>query len=141
MRAASDFSQARVYIDLSTNSFHVETWRKTGTPAWVTEGGTTTLNANDAFSFGVVATAPPGSQTTIAHAPACRTAAGIAIGNTACVLFNSRGIPVDATGAPTASDALYLTNGEAVNAVTLSAAGLIKLWRTNPTATPSWVLQ
>lgn len=146
LRAAADFSQARLYVDLSMNSFHVETWNKTGA-AWVTEGGTTTLSSNDTFSFGVVSTAPQNSQAAIGQASACVTSAGGAIGNTACVLFNSRGIPVDpagappAVGAPTGNDALYLTDGTAVYGVTLSATGLIKLWRTNPTATPSWVLQ
>ncbi len=146
LRAASDFSQARLYVDLGAKSFHVETWNKTGA-AWAAEGGTTTLSMNDTFSFGVVGTAPPNSQATIGPASACVTAAGAAIGGTACILFNSRGIPVDpagappAVGAPTGNDAVYITDGTAVFGITLSATGLIKLWRTNPTATPSWVLQ
>ena len=141
LRAASAFTQARLYVDLTANGFHVETWRKTGMPAWVTEGGTTTLPSQNTFSFGVVSSAPPNSQDAIAQAPACRDNAGNLIGNTACILFNSRGIPVDSTGAPTAVDALYVTDGTAVYGLTLSANGLIKLWRTNPTATPSWVQQ
>jgi len=146
LRAASDFSQARVFVDLAGKSYHVETWNKTGA-AWVTEGGTTTLASTDSFSFGVVGTAPPNSQAVIGQASACVTNLGAAIGGTACVLFNSRGIPVDpagappAVGAPTGNYALYLTDGTAVYGVTLWATGLIKLWRTNPTATPSWVLQ
>ena len=65
-------------------------------------------------------------------------ATGAAIGNTSCILFNSRGIPVDpagappAVGAPTGNDAMYLTDGTAVYGETISATGLIKLWRTNP---------
>jgi hypothetical protein len=147
LRAASDFSQARLYADLVAGSFHVETWQKTGVPGWVTEGGTTTLSPGDAFSFGVVGTAPPNSQATIGQASQCVTGGGAAIGNTACVLFNSRGIPVDpagappAVGAPSGNDALYLTDGTAVYGVTLSATGLIKLWRSKPTVTASWVLQ
>src|SRR5262245_13983879 len=35
MRAAATFSKARVYVDLPGKSFHIETWRKTGTPGWV----------------------------------------------------------------------------------------------------------
>jgi prepilin-type N-terminal cleavage/methylation domain-containing protein len=147
LRAASDFTQARLYIDLSGKAFHVESWQKTGAPAWVAEGGTTNLSANDTFSFGAVATPPPSTQATIGQASQCVTSAGAAIGNTACVLFNSRGIPVDPAGAPpnvgapTASDVLYLTDGLAVYAVTLSATGLIQLWRTNATGTPTWALQ
>jgi Tfp pilus assembly protein FimT len=147
LRAAAAFTQSRLFVDLGANSFHVETWQK-GTPgSWVTEGGITGLASNDTFSFGVVGSAPPNSQTTIAQAPACVSNAGTAIGNTACVLFNSRGIPVaaagapPAVGAPTGSDVLYLTDGTAVYGLTLSATGLIHLWRTNPTVTPSWGLQ
>ena len=141
LRAASAFTQARLYVDLTANAFHIETWRKTGGAAWVTEGGTTNLPSRNTFSFGVVSSAPPNSQAAIAQAPACRDNAGTPIGNTAFILFNSRGIPVDWAGAPTAADALYLTDGTAVFAVTLSANGLIKLWRTTPTVTPSWVQQ
>jgi prepilin-type N-terminal cleavage/methylation domain-containing protein len=146
LRAASSFSQARLFIDLSGKSYHVETWQKD--PAtWITEGGIRTLSTTVTFSVGVVGTAPPFSQATIGQASACVTDAGVAIGNSACILFNSRGIPVDpagappAVGAPTGNDALYLTDGSAVYGLTISATGLIKLWRTNPTATPTWVLQ
>ena len=38
MRAASQFSRARVYVDLATNSFSLQTWNKT-TNSWVTDGG------------------------------------------------------------------------------------------------------
>ena len=44
-------------------------------------------------------------------------------------------------GSPTANDVLYLTDGLAVYAVTVSATGLIQLWRTNATGTPTWALQ
>jgi prepilin-type N-terminal cleavage/methylation domain-containing protein len=147
LRAASAFTQTRLYVDLSANTFHVESWQKTGTPAWVTEGGTTTLSTNDAFSQGVVATPPSSTQTTIGQAANCVGTTGTAIANTACVLFNSRGIPVAASGAPpnvgapTGNDALYVTDGTAVYGVTVSATGQIQLWRTKPLATPSWVLQ
>ena len=140
MRAASDFTNARLYIALDSKSFHIERWQKTG-PAWVTEGGTTLLAGDDTFGYGVVSAPPPNTQAAIGQAAQCRTAAGAAIGNTACVVFNSRGIPVDTTGAPTGAGALYLTDNTAVYAVTISASGLIKLWRTNPTPTPAWSLQ
>ena len=141
MRAASDFSKARLFVDLSGKSFHVETWQKTGTPAWVAEGGFASLSTNGSFGYGAVSAPPPNTQTTIDQAGACRTAEGTAIGNTACVLFNSRGIPVDSTGAPIGTGAMYITDSSAVYGVTVSATGLIRLWRTGPTATPTWVLQ
>jgi prepilin-type N-terminal cleavage/methylation domain-containing protein len=146
LRAAADFSQARVYVDLSTNAYHVETWAKTAA-AWTAEGGTTTLSTNDTFSYGVITTPPTNTQTAIGQASACVTNLGVAVANTACVLFNSRGIPVlpagapPAVGAPTGDDALYITDGTAVYGVMLSATGLIRLYRSNPTATPNWTLQ
>jgi hypothetical protein len=147
LRAASDFTQGRLYVDLSAKSFHVEVWQKTGVVGWVTEGGTTGLSTSVAFGFGVVPTPPPDTQGAIGEASACVDAAGTAIANTACVLFNSRGIPVDPSGAPpnvgspTANDVVYLTDGLAVYAVSVSATGLIQLWRTNAAATPIWSTQ
>jgi Tfp pilus assembly protein FimT len=141
MRAASDFSKARVYADLSTNSFRIEVWRKTGAPGWTTEGGTTTMYSADSFGFGVVGAPPPNTQVAIGESPQCLNNAGAAIGNTACVVFNSRGIPVDNADAPTGLNGLYVTDGTAVYAVTISATGLIRLWRTLPKAAPAWGLQ
>jgi hypothetical protein len=147
LRAASSFSQARVYIDLLGRSYFVQTWQKAPANTWVTEGGIRTLSTGVTFSSGVVGTAPPPTLAAIVQASACVTDLGVAIGNTACILFNSRGIPVDpagappAVGAPTGNDAVYLTDGTAVYGETISATGLIKLWRTNPTATPTWILQ
>jgi len=141
LRAASDFSQARLYADVDAKSFRVQTWKRTGTPAWITEGGITGLSTNDTFSFGSVSAPPSNTQGAIHQAPLCRDADGNTIGNTACVLFNSRGIPVDSTGAPTGDGGLYIQDGSAVYGVTVSATGLIRLWRTNMAATPGWVLQ
>jgi len=147
LRAASDFSQARLFVDLNGRTFKVETWQKTGTPGWVTEGGIIKLALADSFGFGIVGTPPPATQNAIGQADPCLTITGTAIANTACVLFNSRGIPVTpagappAVGAPTGNYALYLTDGTAVYGVTLSATGLVKSWRTNPSATPSWKAQ
>ena len=138
MRAASSFSRVRLYVDLSTKSHRLETWDKVAS-AWTVEGGTTYLSTNVAFGFGVVGTAPPNTQATIAQAPACTTNAGVAIGNTACFMFNSRGVPIDSTFSPTAVDAFYLTDGTAVYGVTVAATGMIKLWSTPPAVTPTWV--
>jgi prepilin-type N-terminal cleavage/methylation domain-containing protein len=143
MRAAATFTRSRLYVDLSTNSLHVETW-DSASSSWKTDGGTTYLATNDRFSFGVVGAPPSNTQTTIGEAAACLNTAtpAVAIGNTACVVFNSRGIPVDAsTLNPTGNYALYVTDGTAVYASTVAATGSIRLWRTGPTATPNWTLQ
>ncbi len=145
MRAASYFTQARLYVDL-TSGYHIETFKKTPPPlgSWVTEGGTTNLTGADTFGFGTLAAAPLNTQAVITQgvtgAAACRDTAGTVIGNTVCMLFNSRGIPVDWTGAPTGAGALYVTDGTGVYGITISATGNISLWR-SPVGTAAWLQQ
>ena len=55
-------------------------------------------------------------------------------------MFNSRGIPIDSTGAATGANAVYLTDGTAVYATTVSATGMTQLWWT-PNNVISWVRQ
>jgi hypothetical protein len=149
MRAASRFSQARLYVDLSTKAYHLETYRKAGSPGWVWDGGSTPLSQNASISYGSLGTPPPSTQAAIGQAPACLTNAGEAIANTACVVFNSRGIPINCSSmsslgcspaAPTADDAIYLTDGTAVYSITVAASGMVQLWR-SPPSTASWVKQ
>ena len=145
LRAASGFSQARLFVDLTTRTFHVETLQKSPV-AWITDGGSTTLSTGVTFGFGAIATPPLNTQAVIGQSTPCVTAAGAAIANTACILYNSRGIPVDPSGAapnvgaPTGNNALYLTDGTAVYGLTLSATGQSKLYRTN-ISSASWSLQ
>lgn len=140
MRAASAFTRTRLFVDLTSEEHHLQAWDKT-TSTWTTEGGSTYLSPGVSFSYGVVATAPPSTQATIGQAPECTDDMGMVIANTACVMFNSRGVPIDSTFAPTAVDALYLSSGTAVYGVTVAATGMIRTWRTNPEATPTWVLE
>ncbi len=143
IQAAANYTRARLYVDLSGGTFHNETWQKPAgaTPGtWVTQGGTRSLaNAAEKYGFGIIGTPPPNTQGAIGQASACLDAGGNAIANTACVLFNSRGVPVDSTGAPTGNDALYLTDGTAVYGITVSATGLVNLWKATPAANPTWV--
>ncbi len=141
LRAASMFTQTRLHVTLGSGSYRVETWQKTGTPGWVTEGATTTLSPGVTFGSSSVASPPPNTQATIAQAAACTNNAGTAISGTACITFNSRGLPVDSTGAPTAIGALYLTDGVTVYASTVSATGMMRFWRTAAHPTPTWALQ
>jgi prepilin-type N-terminal cleavage/methylation domain-containing protein len=143
MRAASDFSRVRLYADLSARTFHVESWSKVSTTCcWVTEGGSTSLSNGVTFSYGVVGTPPAFTQGTIGQAPLCTDNSGTDIANTACIMFNSRGVPVGngPSFSTTGGDALYVTDGHAVYGVTVAATGMLKMWRTLPLATPSWML-
>jgi prepilin-type N-terminal cleavage/methylation domain-containing protein len=140
MRAASVFSRVRVYIDRTTRTFHMETWNST-TNQWVAENGNTTLSQGVVFSFLAVTAAPPNTQGAIAEAATCRDNAGNPVLNTSCVIFNSRGIPIDAVTASPLVDAVYITDNTAVYAVTIAATGMVRTWKTPPNAAPAWVLQ
>ncbi len=147
MRAASDFSQARLYVDLSTRSHHIETYKKG--VGWQWASGATGLSQNSLLSYGALATPPPDTQAAIGQAPQCLTNASEPVGNTACVVFNSRGVPISCSAmssvgcspaAPTADDAIYVTDGTAVYSATVAASGMVQLWRSAP-STASWVKQ
>ena len=144
MRAAAKFTQSRLYIDLSGRTYYLQTYDKT-TSGWVTEGGSTALSSTVSFGYGPVSSAPTNTQTTIGQASNCMTTAvtPVAVANTACIIFNSRGIPIVdiSSGSPQGNDAIYLTDYSAVYGVTIAATGFIRTWRTNYTSTPSWAQQ
>jgi len=140
-RAAAAFTTGRLFVDLPTRSYRVETWRKTGTPGWVAEGSYGNLSVGNTFGFAGLTSPPPNTQAAIAQSPPCRDDAGAAIDDTVCVLFNSRGIPVDTAGVPTGSGGLYVTDGAAIYGVTIAASGLTRLWRAQASASPVWVRQ
>jgi prepilin-type N-terminal cleavage/methylation domain-containing protein len=139
MRAAADSTHARVYIDTSGNTFHMEIWNKAGACWWKTDAdssGTCTQTAiptylaqGDTFGFGSISAGPTAATSTIAQAPVCTVgvagaAPGANISNTACIEFNSRGYPVTSANAIVASDAIYLTNNSTLfSAVAVSIAG------------------
>jgi prepilin-type N-terminal cleavage/methylation domain-containing protein len=141
MRAASVFGKVRVFIDRPMKRFRVETWDRAAS-SWVSDGGYTYLSQGVTFNFAPVGAPPPNSQGAIAEAAICKNDAGADLANTSCVIFNSRGIPIDSAASPSpVVDAVYLTDGSAVYAVSVSATGMIRTWRTPPTATPAWTLQ
>ena len=142
MRAASDFSRVRLYVDLTARTHKVQVFDKTSAVCcWITQGGTTTLSSGVSFGYGVVATPPPNTQGTIGQAPLCVDDTGADIAGTACIMFNSRGVPVGngPSFSPTGVDGLYVTDGSAVFGVTVAATGLLRMWTTLPLSTPNWV--
>jgi len=118
MRAANGFTQARLNCDLTAKSCQMEICTSKGTSAcntYTAEGGALALSLNSSFGFGTI-TSPAGSQTSIQ--------------NTAQIVFNSRSLPVDSTGAPTGNYALYLANNNGdTYAVTVYASGRVAVWR------------
>jgi hypothetical protein len=144
MRAAAKFTQSRLYVDITGKTYYIQTYDKTSA-AWVTDGGATVLSSTVSFGYGPVGSAPPNTQTTIGQASACMTtgATPVAVANTACVIFNSRGIPIVdiVSGSPQGNDALYVTDNTAVYGVTVAATGFIRTWQTPYQSTASWSQQ
>src|SRR5215471_3780898 len=102
MRAAAKFTQARVYVDLSGSQYRLQTCNDPTTlpcQAWTTEGNWVALANTVSFGYGTISSAPTNTQTTIGQATLCKDGSPLAdVSNSACVIFNSRGIPVDSTG-------------------------------------------
>jgi prepilin-type N-terminal cleavage/methylation domain-containing protein len=143
MRAAAQFSRARVRADLGARTFQLQTWNKTDL-AWVTEGGVMTLADGVTFGFAAIGAPPPNTQAALGQSPPCTDDAGGAIGDTACITFNSRGMPVTNDrppgGNPTPDSGLYITDGTAVYGTTVTMTPFIKYWwSTN--ANNRWVRQ
>ena len=152
MRAAARFSMSRVYFDLAAGTFRTEIWNQTATATcaantWCTEGGATPLSQGVNFGFGALALAPgcplACTQPAIAQAPFCRPGTagpppnpvgGGDIANTACIMFNSRGIPVDNTRNPFGNGAIYITDTVSVYGSTVSATGQTQAWRSDQAA-------
>ena len=143
MRAAAKFTQSRLYVDITGKTYYIQTYDK-ATSAWINETGTTSLSSTVSFGYGPVSAPPSNTQTAIGQAPLCMNTTvspAVAVSNTACIIFNSRGLPVDATGSPFGDDAIYITDSTAVYGITVAATGFVRLWRNNYTPTPSWSLQ
>jgi len=147
MRAAAKFTQSRVFVDLAGKQYSIQTYTRSATTdcptvgAWCTEGGTNSLASTVSFGYGSALYAPSNTQTTINQAAFCKNDASVDVAGTACIIFNSRGIPVDASGSPTNTYALYINDGTLLYGVTVAATGFIRTWQSNYTTSPTWVLQ
>jgi prepilin-type N-terminal cleavage/methylation domain-containing protein len=132
MRASSDYAQARLHVDLSTQTFWIEV-EPSGSTTWTTEGGTQYLSTNVTFGYGSLTSPPSGTQSTLGQATACT-----GFSNSACIIFNSRGIPVDTTNTPYGNYAIYVTDGKSVSGVTVSITGVTHIWRTDASSA-NWI--
>jgi hypothetical protein len=126
-------------VDLSTDSYFIQVWNKVD-EVWETEGGSVETSDGVTFGYGGLTAPPPNTQVAINQSTECDDDTGVPIEQTACVTFNSRGIPIDNTGAPTGNNALYLTDGSAVYVTTLTATPLVRLWW-SPGNVADWVQQ
>lgn len=139
MRATSQFARSRVYVDLSAETYVLQLWDGDA-DTWVNDGSVTTLPAGIDFGFGKLDEPPPNAQDAIGFAASCTNDAVEPIDKTACINFNSRGIPINTAGAPVGGNAFYLTDGTGVRAITVTATPLIRTWWSSAAA-PGWVRQ
>ena len=143
MRAAAQFSRARVYADFGARTFRLQVWNKT-TNQWVDDSGTTPLADGVTFGFTGITQPPPNTQAALGQSPACTNDAGADIANTACISFNSRGMPVTnalpPAGAVTGNSGLYIMDSSSVYGTTVTMTPLIKSWW-SPARDNAWVRQ
>ena len=140
MRASSDYARARVYFDLSANTFYIQTYQA-GASQWTTDGGTQNLSKNVLYGFDAV-TAVPSGMSSLAQAPACLKDDLVSTNtyaNSACIMFNSRGIPVDSSWVPTGAYAIYINDGRSASGVTVTVTGLTQIWRADDSSSAAWV--
>jgi prepilin-type N-terminal cleavage/methylation domain-containing protein len=156
MNAAADFTHARARANLTTNTFQLEIWDKTNS-CWRTVGDSANtctkstspvvrLSTGVSFGFDNVGTAPTNTQATIKQAAPCGNGpAGTAsntktIDDTACIEFNSRGIPLDKKGNPDGTGAFYVNDGQMVFGLTMGITGNSQIWAvSDASSTPSWM--
>jgi hypothetical protein len=138
LTSSAKFTKARLYVNTSTNKFRIQTWNKTGTPGWVAASDEILLSDRSRFGFGTVTAPPPNTIATLAQAPACLDDLGVAITGTACLIFNSRGVSVQAAGPPATTQTLYLNGPSGTFSIVLGATGQLQVWRTSQTGTSSW---
>jgi len=98
------------------------------------------LSTNVDFDFNGLSDPPDDTQNTIHQAALCKADDGIAdIPNSGCLVFNSRGTPVNTNGDPDGDEAFYITDHETgVYGVTVSATPLVRLWW-SPASVKAWV--
>jgi prepilin-type N-terminal cleavage/methylation domain-containing protein len=148
MRAASRYSRTRVRADLTNNSFRLEVWVPTNAAnklvgSWVVDGGDIQLTNGVRFSVAGRTVAPVNTQTVLGQSPTCSDQNSLTankVANTACIVFNSRGIPINDSGDPMGGNALYISDGTAVYGTTITATPLVRQWWANAT-TGAWVKQ
>ena len=89
MRAAAQFSRARVYADLNARTFRLQVWNKT-TNQWVDDGGTIALADGVRFGFTGITQPPPNSQAAITQSPRLHERRGRRPSPTPCASVSTR---------------------------------------------------
>ena len=129
LRATSEFSRSRLYVDLAAESYVLQVLDP-DTDDWVNEQAPVDLPYGISYGWGKLEVAPPNTQDDDIpkFAAACINKDKEEIEKTACIMFNSRGIPIDKDNSPIGGNAFYLTDGTGVRGITVTATPLIRRW-------------
>ncbi len=138
LTSAAKFTQARLFVNLSANTYRIQTWRRTGTPGWVDTTEALFLSDRSQFGWGSATVPPPNTQVVLAQAPACRDDLGADIPFTGCVIFNSRGVSIQPSGPPATTQAIYLTGPSGTYGIILGAAGQLQVWHATQGGANAW---
>jgi prepilin-type N-terminal cleavage/methylation domain-containing protein len=141
LRATAQFSRARLAANVAARQYRLEVWNKV-TGRWVTEGAVRTLSRDVSFGFGAVTTPPPDTQAAIGQSGECTTSTSLTTldSGTACITFNSRGIPILPSGDPVGGNAIYVTDTVGVRGITVTGTPLIREWW-SAAHTAGWIRQ
>jgi len=116
MRAASSYAQGQLKFDASAGTFQIAlcTTGCSTSSNWTNDGPQLTLSSGISFGYDSISAAAQPQST---------------ISQTTPIIFNSRGYPVDSSGAATSNNAIYLTDGRGnYRAITVYADGRIATW-------------
>ena len=146
MRAAARFTRSRVRADFNARTYQTDLWNKE-TSTWdpVAVGAPQFLSQGVSYGVAGMTDPPPDTQDVLGQAAECTAGdtddpgGGGNMADTACIHFNSRGFPVDASGTATAEGAIYITSGTVVEGVTVSINGIGRIWRGDSSATDYWI--
>jgi prepilin-type N-terminal cleavage/methylation domain-containing protein len=154
MRAASNFTRARVRFGAG-GTYVTELWCVSATTPRVCAAanvwksvntGTATNQLSSGIGFGVASQTlpPPSTQVALSQPMTCRDgltmASATSVPASRCIIFNSRGYPVDEVGSAYGDYGIYVTDNGAVEGTTVSRAGVVMSWRhdAQDTAAASW---
>lgn len=120
-RSITELSPYRLVLEAATNSWQLETrTNRTGPFASVARG-----SLERGIRFGM----PPAANSA-AGIEQCGGLSGLCAPlQASSIAFNTRGIPVDSLGRPSAQNAVYLTDGNYYYAVTVSMSGSVDVWQ------------
>jgi len=115
--AGAQNTDARINFNSCTagsTNYQLEIYSQSSS-AWQQQGGQTILSKGVSFGYGSIST-PVGSQSSISNSPCY-------------IKFNSRGLPVDSSGNPTANYTIYIINQQNLCfAVTVLLSGRIQVF-------------